>query len=134
MRRAAHIAFPLAGMLGLAACSAEEEIAFRSEQERACYIEAAAALQGSRTRRLVRGQDGGFVIVTQVEGLVRDIAPAPTFQACMARGSAAPASTGGRVFTGEDLVIWNSLNEAAKRDALVFLDGGGTLRDFVGQG
>ncbi|MEO0913540.1 MAG: hypothetical protein AAFY59_11205 [Pseudomonadota bacterium] len=123
----------------LLGCAAEEEIAFRSDRERACYNQAQAEIAGSDTKELVRAQQtGGFVVVTRVEGFVRDISPSPTFETCMASAEAGLApqlSEGAPVqFTGDELVIWNSLSDAAKRDALLFIQQGGTLTQFVSQG
>ncbi|QHQ36260.1 hypothetical protein [Algicella marina] len=134
--------FALLGCAGLglllAGCGGEE-IAFRSDQERQCYAQANAALGKSKNKRLVRAQQtGDFVVVTQVQGIVRDIKPSPEFDACMASNSiglAPQVSEGAPVqFTGDELVIWNSLSDQAKKDALLFIQQGGTLSQFVSQG
>lgn len=129
----------LIGAVALGACAAEEQIAFRSDKERACHAQANAEIAGSNTKELVRAQQtGGFVVVTKVDGFVRDIAPSPTFEACMASaeaGLAPQVSEGAPVqFSGDEQVIWNSLSDAAKRDALLFIQQGGTLTQFVSQG
>lgn len=33
--------------------------------------------------------------------------------------------------TREETVIWNSLTDAAKREALIYIENGGTLKQFV---
>ncbi len=128
-----------AGAVVLAGCAAEEQIAFRSDKERACHAQAKAALGNSDAKQLVRAQQtGDFVVLTKVDGLVRNIAPSPTFDSCMASaeaGLAPQVSEGAPVqFTGDELVIWNSLGDEAKRDALLFIQQGGTLTQFVSQG
>ena len=37
-------------------------------------------------------------------------------------------------FTGEDRIIWNSLSDQAKAEALEYIANGGTLKQFVQQG
>lgn len=123
----------VAGVCGtVVACGPQgEQISFRSAQERACYDQARAALPEGRELR--RDSAGRFVEVTLVDSSLRDIDPSETFNNCMVTevdpGSISDLGTVN--FTGEELEIWNSLNDDAKRNALEFIRNGGTLREFV---
>lgn len=122
----------LAALL-LAACGGEQ-LQFVSEKERQCYFEAEAALTDPNTT-LQRGRSGVFVEVTRINGFIRDTDSSEVFRTCMAssdtaRGpvvvEAAPIS-----FTPQEQTIWNGLSDAQKREALVFIQQGGTLRQFI---
>lgn len=121
----------------LAACDEPQTgPSFKSEKERACYNTAAANLD-SANKSLERAQDGAFVVVTRINGFVRDIDPSEEFERCM-------ISTG-RVNTGpvvQDSAIslnkaekaqWDKLADADKRAALIFIQKGGTLTQYLAQ-
>ena len=129
------IALPaLATALALSACAApEEESRFESAAEEACYNRASAELQPGQ--RLERNRAGGFVVVTGSGGFVRDTQISQTFNTCMdgSLGDADGIVAGGSItLTAEEQAIWNTLSDAQKREALIFKQRGGNLRDFKG--
>lgn len=116
----------------LAACETpQEQIAFKSKQEQVCYERVSATLPADR--KLQRDSAGRFVEVTIINSQVRDIDASADFNQCMASVQPADALSdmGSITFTREEQVIWDSLTDDAKRDALIYIRGGGTLRDFV---
>jgi len=120
--------------IGLVACGETTvEQSFESEAERACFNRASAELEPDQ--RLVRNQSGGFVIVTGTGGFVRDSDLSQTFANCM-QGSLGDAdgivAGNAIVLTAEEQAIWNGLTDAQKREALIFKQRGGNLRDFEG--
>ena len=128
--RALFLTLPAAA---LAACTVTEPIEFKSKQERACYLQASAALDDDE--RLVRDSNGTFTVVKSTSGFVRDIQPSPEFDQCMTANQV-PGSGGdlGTItFTPEEQVIWDSLTDAARKEALEFIRKGGTLKEFVAQ-
>ncbi len=120
--------------LGLAACGETTvEQSFESEAERACFNRASAELGPGQ--RLVRNQSGGFVVVTGTGGFVRDSEVSQTFVTCMegSLGDADGIVAGNAItLTAEEQAIWNGLTDAQKREALIFKQRGGNLRDFQG--
>lgn len=117
----------------LSACTEVEPIEFNSRQERACYIRAKATLDDGE--RLMRDSNGVFVVVQSESGFVRDVEPSPEFETCMTANQI-PGSSGdlGTItFTPEEQVIWDSLTDAARKEALEFIRKGGTLKEFVAQ-
>lgn len=127
IRRGLVILVPLA----LMACSSEPKIAFQSEQERVCYERVEPTLP--RDKSLRRDSAGTFVEVTIINSSVRDIGRNAAFDACMVNETDPGSITdlGTITFSGEEQVIWNSLSDAARRDALEYIKNGGTLREFV---
>ncbi|MEM9430545.1 MAG: hypothetical protein AAGA32_13755 [Pseudomonadota bacterium] len=124
--------------LVLLACGEEETFTFASEKERQCFLQAEAAITSPDTR-LERGRGGAFVEVTSINGFVRDVDVSETFRNCMAIpdggiSTAVVTETAPVTFTPEERSIWNGLSDAEKRSALIFIQQGGTLLDFVGQG
>lgn len=119
--------------LALAACAPVEEIAFTSKQEEACYNQASAQL--GPNRRLERDRIGVFVEVFATDGFTRSISPSAEFDACMVQNQAAGSGgdLGTITFTPEEQKIWDSLTDAARKDALEFIRNGGTLKEFVAQ-
>ncbi|MSU89572.1 hypothetical protein GE300_08075 [Rhodobacteraceae bacterium 2CG4] len=128
------LALPLLLSLGVvAACETpqQQQIAFQSQQERVCHERVSATLPADR--RLERDSAGRFVEITVINAQLRDIDVSERFNQCMA--SVAPADAlsdmGTVTFTREEQAIWDSLTDAARRDALIYIRGGGTLREFV---
>ncbi|MEM8787114.1 MAG: hypothetical protein AAGE76_02530 [Pseudomonadota bacterium] len=118
----------------LAACSpAPEGPTFTSKQEETCFQQAQASLP--EDRQLRRDREGAFVEVLLVEDRVRDIDRSQTFEECMAAasrvGTGSLADLGTVNFTEDELLIWNTLNDAARKAALEFIQAGGTLAEFV---
>ena len=125
-----QIALALPALAIAAACTETEAIEFRSEQERACYLRASAALDDDE--RLVRDSNGVFVKVESESGFVRDVEPSPEFDQCMV-AEEVPGSGGdlGTItFSPEEQQIWDSLTDAARKEALEFIRKGGTLKEF----
>lgn len=118
----------------VAACGGRGDgIAFRSEKERACHARAQAEIT-DRNTTLQRAQAGNFVLVTRVEGFVRNIEVSDTFETCMAEvENLPPAVAEGQpiTLTPQDQAIWNGLTDDQKRRAVIFIQQGGTLDDFV---
>ena len=128
------LAAPVIGTAALAACAAPaEQVAFTSAQEQACYERISATLPPNQSLR--RNADGDFVRVTIVNGLLRDAERVPEFEACMVQvsGNVSFSDMGTITFTPAEQAIWDSLSDAARRDALEFIYNGGTLREFVGR-
>ena len=117
--------------LALGSCAPTETVRFESQQERDCYNRAAATLPENKELRRDRG--GRFVEVTIINSQVRDIDPSEVFNNCIVLENDPGSITdlGTVKFTGEELEIWNSLTDDAKRNALEFIRNGGTLREFV---
>lgn len=121
----------------LAACGpGPGQIVFTSEKEKACYDQARAKITNPNTK-LQRSQDGTFVRVTTENGFVRDIDPSITFERCMASSNTTgtPVQNLGEGLTvtlsAEEQAIWNTLSDTKKREALLFKQQGGNLRDFA---
>jgi len=131
-------ALSIAVCLGLAACATPVEgPEFRSEQERACYMQARADLTGP-DQQLRRGQDGWFIVATIVSGFLRDVDRSPTFDACMGSAMGPAGTTQPRLsaaapvtFTPAEQAIWNRLDDDTKRAALAAIQQGSTLTAFV---
>lgn len=123
---------PLICAATLAACAAPaERVAFESRQEQVCYQRVSADLPANQSLR--RAPGSGFVKVTEVNGMLRDAVRAPEFDECMAQVAGNPSFSDMRTvtFTAEEQLIWSSLTDEARRDALAFINAGGTLREFV---
>ena len=120
-----------AGVLAAGCGPRGDGIAFRSQQEETCYNRAKANL--AEGKELRRDSAGRFVEVTIINSQVRDIDPSEAFNNCMVSETDPGSITdlGTVTFTGEDLTIWNSLSDDAKKRALEFIRNGGTLREFV---
>ena len=128
------LAAPVIGTAALAACAAPaEQVAFTSAQEQACFERISATLPANQSLR--RNADGDFVRVTIVNGLLRDAERVPEFEACMVQvsGNVSFSDMGTITFTPAEQAIWDSLSDAARRDALGFIYNGGALREFVGR-
>ncbi|MHA3978278.1 hypothetical protein ACW9UR_11385 [Halovulum sp. GXIMD14794] len=118
--------------LAVAACGGpKQQIAFTSQQEQACYERVSASLPEGRT--LQRNADGWFMEVTTVNAQVRDVRTSAAFNQCMATivPENAISDMGTITFSPQDQAIWDSLTDDAKRDALIYMRGGGTLQEFV---
>lgn len=118
--------------LAVAACGGpKQQLVFTSQQEQACYERVSASLPEGRT--LQRNADGWFMEVTTVNAQVRDVKTSAAFNQCMS--TVLPENTisdmGTITFSPQDQAIWDSLTDDAKEDALIFIRGGGTLREFV---
>ena len=123
-----------AAALGLAACAPTDTgPSFNSEAERACYERVSAGLGANQ--RLVRNAEGGWVVVTGTGGFTRDAERSGAFDTCMNQslGDADGIRAGSAIsLTAEEQAIWNGLTDAQKRQALIFKQQGGNLRDFKG--
>ncbi|MEM8871182.1 MAG: hypothetical protein AAGB10_05435 [Pseudomonadota bacterium] len=119
-------------LIALAACgNSGPAIEFRSQQEQVCYQRVSAQLPGDKQLR--RSGSGQFVEVTVINDQVRNAVPSEAFNSCMV-AEADPDSLsdiGTVTFTGDELIIWNSLSDEAKRRALEFIKNGGTLTEFA---
>ncbi len=124
----------LVSAAALAACAPTETITFQSEKERQCYEQTVAGFT-SPNKSLERNRDGVFVEVIRVDGFVRDVDASAAFTTCMQSTGFAPASAVTNAapvtFTPEEASLWNTLTDAQKREALAFIQQGGTLRGYL---
>lgn len=128
----------LAVPMALAACDeATETVTFKSDKERACYEKAQAEITNPNTS-LARDKDGNFVKVTKVDGFVRDVDPSETFERCMVtverHAEIGPEVKNAAIsLTAAEKAEWDKLSDADKRAALIFIQNGGTLAEFLAQ-
>lgn len=122
-----------AAALAVAGCATTEAIQFTSKQEEACYVQVSAGLADNE--RLERDRNGIFVKVKSSDGFLRNVEQSPEFDACMAQNEVAGSGgdLGTITFTPEEQQIWDSLTDAARKEALEFIRNGGTLTEFVAQ-
>lgn len=134
MRKPLALIAPLAGLAVLAGCAEPTEtVTFKSQQERVCYERVSATLPPNHVLR--RAGADNWVKATIVNGLLRDVQPAPEFADCMVAEAGNPSFSdmGTITLTPDEQVIWNSLSDQARRDALEFIANGGTLAEFAAQ-
>ncbi len=110
---------------------------FSSEKDKRCYDKALAEID-NKNITLERDKEGKFVQVTRINGFVRDIDPSITYERCMVSVErhieAGPEVKDSAIsLSAAEKVEWDKLTDGEKRAALVFIQSGGSLTEYLAQ-